>query len=67
MTPIAKSIVDAAIKSNVRAPIAFVPEEGAAPRVAVTSQVSQHNGELVREVPRNLAPDNVRLGIAMKK
>ena len=30
VTPIAKSIVDATIKSNVRAPIAFMPEEGAA-------------------------------------
>ena len=30
VTPIAKSIVDTAIKSNVRPPIAFVPEVGAA-------------------------------------
>ena len=50
VTPIAKSIVDAAIKSNVRAPIAFVPEEGAASPTPICSKIPAHKNIATPEV-----------------
>ena len=35
-------------------------------RVAVTSQIGQDDGELFRQAARNLMPDDMGLGIAMK-